>query len=197
MLHQEGEIVGHRKMPTSPDALLQTIAPYRDPIVLAVAGLCTWYWLADLWAREGIPFVLGQALSMQALHGGKAKPDQSAAPKSAGRLRGGMRPQASVSPAEMRATRDLRGRRPLTRTRAEMGKQSADTANRAGVAERLPDPAVQQSIAVALALLDSYDPLLRALELPLGQTAKQHAAHTLYLLPTVPGIGTILRLVLL
>jgi len=33
----------------------------------------TWYWLADLCAREGIAFVLGHALYMKAIHGGKAK----------------------------------------------------------------------------------------------------------------------------
>ena len=36
----------------------------------------TWYWLADLCAHEGIPFVLGHALYMKAIHGGKAKPLQ-------------------------------------------------------------------------------------------------------------------------
>jgi hypothetical protein len=30
----------------------------------------TWYWLADLCEREGISFVLGHALYMQAIHGG-------------------------------------------------------------------------------------------------------------------------------
>ena len=43
MLHQEGEIVVHRNMPTSPDALLKTMAPYREQIVMAVECLFTWY----------------------------------------------------------------------------------------------------------------------------------------------------------
>ena len=34
-----------------------------------------WYWLADLCTAEGIPFVLGHALYMQAIHGAKAKND--------------------------------------------------------------------------------------------------------------------------
>ena len=71
----------------------------------------TWYWLADLCADHGIPFVLGHALSMKAIHGGKAKNDKIDAHKIAVLLRGGMLPQASVSPAEMRATRDLLRRR--------------------------------------------------------------------------------------
>ena len=74
---------------------------------MAVACSFPWSWLADLGAHEGSPFVLGHALSRKAIHGGKAKNDKSAAQKSAALLRGGLLPKASVSPAQMRATRDL------------------------------------------------------------------------------------------
>jgi transposase len=214
ILNQAGDILVHQNMKSSPDALLRTIAPYRDDIVVAVECVFTWYWLADLCAREGIPFVLGHALYMKAIHGGKAKNDKIDAHKIAVLLRGGMLPQAYVYPAEMRATRDLLRRRMyLTRKRAELlahiqntnsqynlpeiGKKLAYKANRDGVAERFPDPAVQKSMAVDLTLLGYYDPLLRDLELHIVQAAKQHDAHTLYLLQTVPGIGKILSLVLL
>ena len=63
--------------------------------------------------------------------------------------------------------------------------------------ERFPDPAVQQSVEVDLAVLASYDQLLSAIELTILQTAKQHDAQTLYRLQSVPGIGKILSLVLL
>src|SRR5262245_50291829 len=114
----------------------------------------------------------------------------------------------------MRATRDLlRRRMHLMRKRAallthvpqtnsqyhlpEIGKKIASKANRTGGAERLADPAVQKSMEVALALIDYYDPWLRDLELAMVQTAKQHDANTRYWLQTVPGIGKLLRLVLL
>ena len=48
-----------------------------------------------------------------------------------------------------------------------------------------------------LALITYYDVLLRDVELTIVKTAKHHDAHTLSLLHTVPGIGTILSLVLL
>ena len=164
--------------------------------------------------RKGIPFVLGHALYMKAIHGGKAKNDKIDAQKIAVLLRGGMLPQAYVYPAEMRATRDLlRRRMHLMRKRAELlahiqntnsqynlpeiGKKIAYKANRDGVAERFPDPAVQKSIEVDLALIGYYDQLLRDVELSIVKTAKQHDAQTLYLLQTVPGIGKILSLVLL
>jgi transposase len=151
---------------------------------------------------------------MKAIHGGKAKNDKIDAHKMAVLLRGGMFPQAYVYPAEMRATRDLLRRRMyLTRKRAALlthvqntnsqytlpaiGKKMAFKANREGVAERFPEPAVQKSSEVALALIDSYDQLRRGLELHLVTAAKHPSANTLYLLRTVPGIGNILSLVLL
>jgi len=214
ILTQEGEILVHRNMPAGPDPFLKTIAPYRENLVVCVECIFTWYWLADLCAREGIPFVLGHALYMKAIHGGKAKNDKIDAQKIAVLLRGGMLPQAYVYPAEMRATRDLLRRRlHLTRKRAELlahiqntnsqynlpeiGKKLAYKANRDGVVERFSDPAVQKSVEVDLALIGYYDQLLSDVELTVVQTAKQHDAHTLYWLQSVPGIGKILSLVLL
>jgi transposase len=121
ILDHKGESLVHRNMKAGPDPFLQTIAPYREDLVVCVECLFTWYWLAALCAREGMPFVLGHALSMKAIHGGKAKNDNIDAQKIAVLLRGGMLPQASVSPAKMRATRDLlRRQMPLMRTRAEL-----------------------------------------------------------------------------
>jgi transposase len=171
-------------------------------------------WLADLCAQEGIPFVLGHALDMKAIHGGQAKHDQIDAHQIAVLLRGGMLPQADVSPAEMRATRDLlRRRMHLMRTRAErlthiqhtnsqdnlpeIGQKIAYKATRVGGAERFADPAVHKSLEVDLALIGHDDSLLRDMELSVLTTAQAHHTTTRYLLRTVPGIGEILSLVLL
>jgi transposase len=214
ILNRDGEILVHRNMSAGSEPFLKAIAPYREDGVVCVECIFTWYWLADLCAREGIPFVLGHALSMKAIHGGKAKNDRIDAQKIALLLRGGMLPQAYVYPAEMRATRNLlRRRMHRTRKRAEMlahiqnttsqyhlpeiGKKLAYKANRAGVAERFPDPAVQKSIEVDRALIGYYDQILNDLELTIVNTAKQHNAQTLYRLHSVPGIGKILALVLL
>jgi hypothetical protein len=181
---------------------------------VAVACLCTWDWLADLGAHKGLPCVLGHALSRQASPGGKATNDKRDAHQRAVLLRWGMLPPASVSPADLRATRArLRRRMSLTRKRAELrahiqhthspstlpelGTKRADTAHRAGVAERCPALAVHKSMAEDLALLGSYEPLLRARAWPIVTAAPQHDAHTLSLLQTVPGMGNILRRVLL
>ena len=145
-------------------------------------GIFTWYWLADLCAQQGIEFVLGHALYMKAIHGGKAKNDRIDSQKIAVLLRGGMIPVAYVYPPQMRSTRDLLRRRTyLMRKRAELlthvqhtnsqynlpeiGKKIAYKANRAGVAERFSDPAVQTSIETDLALIGFDDTLLNQLEL--------------------------------
>src|ERR1041384_3988523 len=214
ILNPTGAIVLHRNMKADAESFLKAIDPYRNGIVVAVECIFTWYWLADVCAQEGIAFVLGHALYMKAIHGGKAKNDKIDAHKIAVLLRGGMLPQAYVYPAEMRATRDLlRRRMHLARKRGELlahvqntnsqynlpaiGKKIAYKANRDGVAERFADPAVQKSIEVDLALITYYDELLRDVELTIVKTAKHHDANTLYLLQTVPGIGKILSLVLL
>jgi hypothetical protein len=36
----------------------------------------TWYWVADWCEDHSIPFVLGHALHMKTIHGGKAKNDR-------------------------------------------------------------------------------------------------------------------------
>jgi hypothetical protein len=121
IVNREGEILVHRHMPAGPEPFLKAIAPYRADLVVCVECLFTWYWLADLCAREGMPVVLGHALYMKAIHGGKAKHDQIASQKIAALLRGGMLPQADVDPAAMRATRDLlRRRMHLAHKRAEL-----------------------------------------------------------------------------
>jgi transposase len=214
ILNQSGEILVHRHLKTTPETFLNVVAPYREGLVVAVECMFTWYWLADLCTHEGIPFVLGHALYMKAIHGGKAKNDKIDSHKIAVLLRGGMLPQAYVYPAQMRATRDLlRRRMHLAHKRAELlahvqhtnsqdhlpviGQKIAYKANRDGVAERFADPAVQKSIEVDLTLIGHYDDLLRDVELTIVKAAKQHDANTLSLLQTVPGIGKILSLVLL
>jgi Transposase len=169
-LSHDGEILLHRHMKAAAEPFLKAVAPYREGLVVAVECMFTWYGLADFCAEQAIPFVLSHALSMKAIHGGKAKHDKIDSHKIAALLRGGMLPQASVYPAEMRATRDLLRRRShLMRKRAELwahvqhtnsqyhlpeiGKKIASKANREGIAERFVDPAVQKSLEVDLALI--------------------------------------------
>ena len=121
VLDQDGSVLVSKDIPTAPEPFLQLIAPYREHLAVAAECMFTWYWLADLCGRERLVFVLGHALYMRAIHGGKAKNDRIDAHKIAALLRGGMLPQAYVYPQHMRATRDLMRRRNyLMRRRAEL-----------------------------------------------------------------------------
>jgi len=214
ILDSQGEALVHKNLRACPEELLAAIAPYREGLVVAVECIYTWYWLADLCAREGIAFVLGHALYMKAIHGGKAKNDRIDALKIAMLLRGGMLPQAYAYPAGMRATRDLLRRRlHLVRKRGQLlahiqmtaqqynlpplGKRIAYPANREGVAKHFEDRTVRKSIALDLALVERYDALLRDLELDLVRQARQHDPQAFALLRTIPGVGKVLALTIL
>jgi transposase len=214
VLDSQGEILLHRNMPCSPELFLKAIAPYREDVAVAVECIFTWYWLADLCAQENIPFVLGHALYMKAIHGGKAKNDKIDAHKIAVLLRGGMLPMAYVYPAVMRSTRDLlRRRMHLMRKRSELlahiqntnsqyclpqfGKKIAYKRNRPGVAEHFTDLSVRKSIEMDLSLIDHYDKLLTEVELYITQNAKVHDLNAFHRLRSVHGIGKILALVML
>lgn len=214
ILNQAGEVLLHRDLPAGPEPFLRAIEPYRANLAVAVECIFTWYWLADLCAREQIAFVLGHALYMKAIHGGKAKNDKIDAQKIAVLLRGGMLPQAYVYPRDMRATRDLlRRRNHLVQKRAELlahiqntnsqynlpefGKKIARKSNREGLAERFEDPSVRRSVKLDQALIDVHDAQLNDLELYITRSAKAHDADNFYRLRSVPGIGKILALTIL
>jgi transposase len=214
IIGHDGEILLHRNFRANPESFLKAVAKWREDLVVAVECIFTWYWLADLCRSEGIHFVLGHALYMKAIHGGKAKNDRIDAQKIAVLLRGGMIPEAYVYPPEMRATRDLLRRRlHFTRKRAELlvhientnsqynlpafQKKLTYRCNRTEAADRFSDPSAQKSIDVDLGLIAYYDQMLKELESFILKTAKHHDPNTLYRISTVPGIGTILSLVIL
>jgi transposase len=215
LVNQAGEVLVHRNLPTRPDYFLNAIAPYhRQDLVVGVECMFTWYWLADLCAEHSLPFVLGHALYMKAIHGGKAKNDKIDSEKIAMLLRGGMLPEAYAYPHKMRATRDLLRRRMyLMHHRAEalahivntasqynlppLTKKLTYAANRQGIAERFADRSARLAIQSDLELVDHFDSQLRRLELELSRTAKVDDPQSYYLLRSIPGVGKILALVML
>ena len=215
ILDQAGKVRLHRRIPSERQAFLALIRRYRRGLVVGVECLFCWYWLADLCAEEGIPFVLGHALYMKAIHGGKSKNDRIDSHKIAVLLRGGMFPMAYVYPRYMRPTRDLLRRRLFfARKRGELLAHIQNTVtqynlprfdkridrpkNREGLLEHFgDDDNIQMSVAANMALLDTYEETIKELELFLAGQAKVHDNATFYLLRSVPGIGKILSLTLL
>ncbi len=214
IVNQTDEILYHRQIPTKADVFLEKLAPYREDVVVSVECIFTWYWLADLCAAEKIPFVLGHALYMKAIHGAKTKNDRIDSKKIAKLLRAGMIPMAYVYPQPMRSTRDLlRRRMHFVRERAELlthiqqtnyqynlpkiGKTLKYKSNRGGVAERFDDESARKTVEVDLEVIASYDAIISKLEWHLVRSAKAHDPSTLHLLLSIPGIGKILSLVIL
>lgn len=216
ILDKAGNVVCQTQIPADKQRLLDTLAPFRNDVVVCVECLFAWYWVADLCTQQQIPFVLGHALYMKAIHGGKTKDDDLDADKISRLLRGGNIPTAYVYPKGMRETRDLlRRRHYLIRQRAALiahiqianaqynlppfTKKLIYAKNRAElhVAECFPEGPVRKSIEINLALVDALDVQLADVELYLERSAKIEKPQTYHLLRTIPGVGKILALVLL
>lgn len=214
ILDRSGKTLVHRKLSCDPDELLQVLRPYRKGLVVAVECLFCWYWVADLCAEQGIAFVLGHALDMKAIHGGKSKNDRIDSYKIASLLRGGTLPYAYVYPRGKRATRDLMRRRTFfVRKRAELLTHIQNTntqynlpafeeridkvQDRGAIIEHFDDNIVQMSMASDVALIGAYDEVIRDIELFLLHEVRKDHGHCFSLLRSIPGIGEVLALTLL
>lgn len=210
ILDSAGEILVHKNIPTKPKSFLRLIKPYRDGLVVGCECMFTWYWVADLCADEGIDFVLGHALYMRAIHGGKAKNDKIDSYKIATLLRGGNFPLAYVYPQKMRAARDLlRRRNHLVRKRGELITHIKNTASQYNISdplgdirgedlpEQFRDPIVRKMVEIDRATIEHYDQLLWTLERQLERVALNHNSQDLALLKSIHGVGRILSMVML
>jgi transposase len=214
IIDQEGTILVHQNMKAEPESLQKSITPYLSDLVIAAECIFTWYWLADFCALHKIPFILGHALYMKAIHGSKTKNDRIDSQKIAFLLRAGMLPQAYTYPAEMRATRDLLRRRMLfTQFRGQLlahiqntkhqcnmpdfYKNIAYKANRAGIVELFNDPNVQKNVQSDLDVMKTLDQTIPDIESFITQQVKEHNPNDFMILKTFPGIGKVLALVIL
>lgn len=215
IVDQAGKKHLHRNYKTrQSDKFFDDLAPFGSDLVLGCESTFNWYWLADACSEKRIPFVLGHALYLKAIHGGKVKNDKLDCEKLALLLRGGNFTTAYAYPKRLRATRDLLRRRThLVRRRAQtlthvqiinhqlnlppFEKKLTYASNRTDVAQRFEDPSVRASIDLDLDLLANYDTLIRKLELYLEQSAKVDDAQAFYRLQTIPGVGRILAMTML
>ena len=181
ILDQAGEILVHKNIPAKPAPFLKLIADYREELVVGVECIFSWYWLADLCEQEGIEFILGHALYMKAIHGGKTKNDKLDSEKIARLMRGGNFPLAFVYPAELRPYRDLLRRRNfLVNMRSEVlahvkltnyqynlpafEKHIGKKGNRENLAERFKDATVRKNVEVDLSVADHFHDQINQLE---------------------------------
>ena len=214
IIDSQGNILFHKNMDSSPENLSRSLTPYLADIVVGVECVFTWYWIANYCTTQNIPFILGHALYMKAIHGGKTKNDKIDSSKIASLIRGGMFPLAYVYPEKMRAARDLLRRRQyfvhhhsellghIQNTNTQYNhpaytKNIHHPSNRKGIDDRFEDPIVQKSIQMDMYLLDQYHRVLIDIENAIKKCATHHDPLAYNLLKTVPGIGPILALVIL
>ncbi len=214
IIDQAGEVLVHKEIPDDPAKFQQILFPYIGNIVVGVECMHCWYWVSDFCEELSVDFILGHALYMKAIHGGKAKNDRIDSHKIAKLIRGGNFPLAYTYPKAMRATRDLLRRRiKIVRHGAHLKAHVSNTSSqynlpshrvnlknvsaREQLRSAFPDPVVQKNIDLDMAILDAYAKELSKVEWFIEQQAKQHNPMHLKLLKSVHGIGRILALTII
>ena len=210
----DGNSLYHKNLPTSQTAFKSAVNPYLEDLAVAVECVFCWYWIADLCSDMGITFVLGHALYMKAIHGGKTKNDKIDSEKIASLLRAKMLPLAHVCRKEIRTTRDLLRRRMYfvhhqselmahiqnTNTQHNMPtfeKRLDCASNRTNLGDHYSDPMVCTTVEMDSQMLTAYHQVILKIEQEVLSKARSHDPVGLALLKTVPGIGKTLALVIL
>ena len=216
VVDQVGNKLLHKNFDTkNPERFLTAIRSYsKNDLIIGCESTFNWYWLADLCHDQQLPFLLGHALYLKAIHGGKTKTDRIDSEKLAMLLRGGNFPTSYVYPAAMRDTRDLlrrRGtivrRRSATITHVQIvnhqqnlpafEKSISYRTNRVGLADRFTEGSLRTMIDLDGQLIDFYDEQIKRLDLYLEQHAKLDDPDTFYRLMSIPGVGRILAMTML
>ena len=215
VVDHEGKKLLHKNFQTrQPEKFFSQLEQYGSNVVVGCESTFNWYWLCDACEDRKIPFVLGHALYLKAIHGGKVKSDKIDSEKLALLLRGGNFAVSYAYPSDWRSTRDLLRRRSfLVRRRAETlthlqilnhqynlpayGRKLHSKCNREGFADRFLDASAKASAELDLEVLGFYDQKIRELEKFLEQNAKVHDPNNFFLLRTVPGVGRIIAMTML
>lgn len=210
----EGKKLVHRRISNSREEFLKVTRAYRGELVVSVESTFNWYWLGDLCAREEIPFVLGHAQYMGAVHQGKTKNDRVDSEKIAKLTSGKLLPVSYVYPKEMRVVRDLfRRRLYFVRERAALkghvkivGAQynvslvsSVEKSIRTHteMREQFEDQDLRESIDCDLKTVTFLDSVIRRLEKHALKRVGEQQNESFELLCSVRGIGDVLGLTIL
>jgi transposase len=214
VLDAAGTVRLSQNLPAQPQPFLDAVAPFRPDLLVGCECVHCWYWLADTGRAERIPFALGHAFGIKAVHTSKTKSDAHDAEIIARLLRGGNFPLAYAYPHERRGLRDLlRTRLRLVRQRAELyrhihtvrrqlnlepvGSDVKYKGKRDAAAADIPDPHTRRGVEARLNLLGPLDTEIRRLETDIERAAAEHYPTELAVLQTIPGVGRIISLTIL
>ena len=78
VVDQAGNKLLHRNFNTKkPERFLIALQPFeKQDLIIGCESTFNWYWLADLFHQQNLGFLLGHALYLKAIHGGKTKTDR-------------------------------------------------------------------------------------------------------------------------
>jgi transposase len=212
---QQGKLLARQEMPCDEKAIHRFFQPFLGQLSVGVESTFNWYWLADWCSKYKIPFYLGHALYMKHIHGTKQKNDALDSRKIANLLRTGFFPPAYAYPQDMRTVRDLlRHRLRLVRMRSSIYTNIKNSLYQLGVinfpetivASRkhwptllnaINDTATTARITSSLALIETLDTQIKALEQQSLSMAREQDETDLNLLKSIPGVGNILAMTIL
>ena len=216
LMNKEGKILVHRNVRRNDfPYFMKIVEPYLHDLTVCCECTFNWYWLADACAEADIEFVLGHALYMKAVHGGKTKNDRIDSEKIAHLLRSNLIPPAYVYPAQKRPVRMLLRRRTyFVWKRSELLAQMTTGAMAEGIEfsgvsqhrrqawkEALVSSHThelhKEAVEANMYMVQHYDKMISHLEwVILSHTRQEHGCE-FGLLKTVPGIGKVIGLTIL
>lgn len=205
ILDDEGKVLMHKNIPAKPEPFLKAVKPFRSDLIVGVECMFSWYWIANLCIVNNISFILGHALYMKSIHGGKTKSDKIDSEKIARLIRGGNFPLAYTYPEELRPVRDLlRRRRNLVRYRSELlahikithhqynaeiiQKNIIHKYHRDDLIERFDNPHARKNVETDVRLSNLIQNEITQLEGYIIRQAKAFDPRTYHRLQTIPGI---------
>lgn len=214
ILNNDGEVLLHKQTHSNPESLMKLIKPYLEDLIITVECMFTWYWVSNFCTEHNIKFILGHALYMKAIHGGKAKNDKIDSYKIAKLLNSGMLPQAYVYPEHMRATRDLMRRRTFfVRECAELKTHvkimnhqynlpalSLDlkvTSNHETVIDRFDDASAKRSVQADTDNIRYLTKKITSIEFFIKKQAKVDDYQSFMLIKSIKGVGDVLAMTIL
>ena len=194
---------------------LKRVEPYRHDLTVVCECTFNWYWLADACFDARIEFVLGHALYLKHIHGGKNKNDRIDSEKLAHLLRANLIPPSYVYPSQHRPLRALlRQRIGYVQDRASLlamvsMKQTAEgliPARKVGldrniwearILDQYRHPFHQFAVSCDMNMVRAYDLQIKRLEDEIKKQVKTELPRDYNLLQSIPGIGPILAMTIL
>jgi transposase len=194
---------------------LKKVAPYRHSLTVVCECTFNYYWLADACFEANISFVLGHALYLKHIHGGKNKNDRIDSEKLAHLLRTNLIPPAYVYPSERRPIRALLRQRmnyvwqraalmthvSINQTAEGLTPAAKSGDNRDVWIERIlgqyEHPLHRMAASCEMDIIRAYDKQIDALETEIVRQAKKHEGRDYQMLNTVHGIGRVLAITIL